>query len=473
MNSLKRNFTYQIAYQVLNLILPLISAPYIARVLGADNSGIYSYTNVIANYFVVFGMLGIEQYGNRCIARVRDRHSEMNIVFSELFLLHIIMSVFIIAFYFIYVLFVNDNYTEIFLIQGMYVISILFDVNWFFFGIEKFKITVIRNSIVKIISFASIFIFVKNNTDLPIYTCIMSLSILVSQIIILPQIKKYVSLKRVTLKGMIKHILPMIILFIAVIAANMNRMIDKVMLGWFNNMHDLGCYDYADRIIRIPLSLIAAFGTIMLSKMSNLFANKNNKQINSVLDISSSLILVLSIGMGFGVAAIAPEFINWYLGASYRGTDNLLFILSLSIPLVGWNNFIRTQILIPMQLDIVYTKAVSIGAICNILINLFLINLFGAYGASIATVISYLIISIIQTKSLIKSTQILKYLNSAKILTIGGILMFILIRVIALCFTNDFVSLTIEIIVGFLFYSVFAFIYLKIKKPYIIKKILK
>lgn len=473
MGNLKKNFIYQMLYQVLAIVLPFISTPYVARTLGAEISGIYSYTHVIANYCVVFGMLGLEQYGNRCIAKSRDDHEKLCVTFSELVCVHLIVSIFVLFIYFIYVLFFADQYKVNFLIQGFYVLSVVFDVNWFFFGIEKFKPTVIRNSIIKLLSFVSIFIFVKSKNDLNVYTFIMAFSVLASQLALIPMLKKYVSFRKVTFNGMRKHIKPMLILFIAVIAANLNRMIDKAMLGWFDKMNDLGCYDYADRIIRIPLSLIAAFGTIMLSRMSNLFEKKDNEQAEKLQDTSACLILWIAIAMGFGIAAIAPEFVSLYLGNEYEETATLLVILSLSIPLVGWNNFVRTQMLIPKEMDSIYTKAVSIGAVVNIVINCFLINIMSARGAAIATVISYFVISCIQTGSLTKHSNIKKYLIYAIYPFLSGSCMYLLIRVSSHIFTNILVSVLAEVCVGGLFYSVAMIAYLKVKKPLVLKSLLR
>ena len=473
MGNLKKNFMYQTLYQILAIVLPLISAPYVARVLGAENSGIYSYTNVIANYFVVFGMLGLEQYGNRCIAKTRDDFEKMSITFSELFCVHAIVSFAVILIYVVYILIGVNEYRSVFFIQLFYVVSVLFDVNWFFFGIEKFKLTVVRNSIIKLASFISIFVFVTEKSDLGIYTFIMSFSTLISQLALIPMLRKFVSLKKVTISGMKKHVKPMLILFVAVIAANLNRMIDKVMIGWTGRMYDLGCYDYADRIIRIPLSLIAAFGTVMLSKMSNLVAKNQSKETDRLLDVSACLILMLSFAMGFGIAAIAPEFVIWYLGTEYRETTILLLVLAGTIPLVGWNNFVRTQMLIPKEMDSIYTKAVCAGAIVNIMVNGLLINLMSARGAAIATVVSYFVISFIQTISLVKTTKIKDYLSYIMYPMVAGGIMYMLVRLTSRITTKMIVSLGVEIITGMVTYGILMLIYLKIKRPDILQLLIR
>ena len=467
MESLKKNFLYQSLYQVLIVILPLITAPYVARVLGVDRSGIYSFSHTIANYFVVFGMLGIEVYGNRSIAKVRDNRDEMNIVFSELLVLHVLVSVIAVLIYFVYCFTLTKEYRVIFLLQGFYVVSTVFDINWFFFGIEKFKITVTRSTVIKILSVVAIFIFVKTKNDLEIYTFILSFSMLLSQLAVWPMLKKYVSFVNVSLTALKRHWKPVFLLFIAVFAANLNRMIDKAMLGWFGKISDLGCYDYADRIIRIPLSLIAALGTVMLSKMSNLYAKDEEETNRRILDISACLVLILSFGMGFGIAAIAPEFVVWFLGKEFTGTIILLTILAASVPLVGWNNYIRTQILIPKEMDKVYTKAVSIGAIVNVTINCGLIYFFGAKGASIATVVSYAVILLVQMTPLVKEMR--GTFHYIVFPVFAGIIMFILVRLSARLTDKLFVSVCIELVVGVIVYGGLSILYLLKRQGQILK----
>lgn len=471
MASLKINFLYQIFYQILVVISPLITAPYVARVLGVDNSGIYSYTNTVASYFVILGMLGLEQYGNRCIAQVRDDKNELDRVFSELLFLHIIVSVISILLFFVYCLSFESKFRTIFFLQGFYVFSTLFDINWFFFGIEKFKLTVTRNAIIKILTVVATFVFVKSRDDLGVYTFILSFSILLSQLSIWPILRRYVSITRVPLPNILRHWKPLLILFIAVLAANLNRMIDKAMLGWFDRISDLGCYDYADKIVRIPLGFIAAIGTVMLSRMSNMFVTRNDDSTKKILDVSTCLVLIISFGMGFGVAAVAPEFVPLFLGSEYSETVHLLVILSASIPLVGWNNFVRTQILIPREMDKIYTRAVTIGAVVNILTNCFLIHFLGATGAAVATILSYAVMVILQTFPLIRELK--HAFGYVFFPLIAGVVMFISVRLSSLISHRLFFSVCIEFVVGVIVFGGLSFVYLKKRHRNIINAIMK
>jgi len=472
MSSIKKNFLYQTSYQMLLMIMPLITAPYIARVLGAENSGIYSYTHIIANYFVIFAMLGLETYGNRVIARVRDDKELLNIRFSELLVLHVIVSCLVLVVYLIYVFMCNNEYKLLLLIQGIYVLSSIFDINWFFFGIEQYKITVTRNFLIKLITVLSIFCFVKTKDDLWLYCFIMAIGTFVSQLILWYFIPRHVSFKKIEIKAVIKHIKPLIVLFIAVIAAHIYRMIDKLMLGEFGLMTDLGCYEYADKFVRIPLSIITALGTVMVSRMSNLFAKDDSKQINKILSNSALFVIFMSCALAFGLAGIAPEFVFVFLGSEYEESALLIIILSSTIPLIAWNNFERTQLLIPLQLDKVYTKAVGYGALINVVLNLMLIYLFEARGAAIATIFSYLVVMIVQTKALIPKTDILKLFSHLPYPLISGIIMFIIIRIIGNFMGKTIISLILEIIIGGGVYIALSYMWLLRIDPNLLKAIL-
>ena len=178
--SVKKNFLYQMMYEVLVIILPFVTSPYIARVIGAEGLGIYSFSNSVAYYFVLVSMLGLKNYGNRTIASVRNDKEKLNETFSEIYVLHAIFSVICIAAYFVYCLEISSD-KKYALIQTFYVISSLFDISWFYFGIEKFKLTVTRGIVIKILNAVCVFTFVKDGDDLWKYCLIMSLGMLLSQ----------------------------------------------------------------------------------------------------------------------------------------------------------------------------------------------------------------------------------------------------------------------------------------------------
>ena len=220
MSSVKKNFLYSILYQMLVLIVPLITTPYVSRTVGAEGIGVYTYTYSIAYYFVLIAMLGINNYGNRTIAKVRDDKEKMSDTFISIYTLQFVMSMIMIFIYVIYVLFFANEYKWMHVIQMIYMISVIFDINWFYFGLEKFKITITRNIIIKIISTIFIFVFVKERADLWKYTIIMTTSTLITQMYLWVILKKnvYISKERIqkNYKDALKHLKPTLILFIPV-----------------------------------------------------------------------------------------------------------------------------------------------------------------------------------------------------------------------------------------------------------------
>ena len=225
--SVKKNFIYNLSYQILIMILPLITTPYISRVIGAEGIGIQSYTYSIANYFVLFAMLGINNHGNRSIAMVKNNQEKLNKTFTSIYLIQAVMSIIMIVFYIIYIIFFVKSYKIIFVIQLSYIIGALFDINWFFFGMEQFKITVTRNTIIKLMSVMSIFIFVKSENDLYLYSLILALGTLISQLILWNFIGKYVKFTKVKFDDVKEHVIPMLVLFIPAISVSIYKIMDK------------------------------------------------------------------------------------------------------------------------------------------------------------------------------------------------------------------------------------------------------
>ncbi len=464
------NFLYQLTYQLLLVIMPLITAPYISRVLGATNTGIYSYTYAVAAYFMMFSSLGIDIYGNRCIAKCDDRnHKELNEVFSGILFAHLISAIIVIIAYCAYVFLFKSKYKEIALLQGLWILSTTFDISWFFFGLEKFKITVTRNFIIKITSVLLVFLLVRTADDLWIYTLIMAGSAFFSQLILWCFVFKYIEICKVPFYKIIEHFKSIASLFIAVAATSVYLMIDKVMLGWNKDMAILGSYEYADKILRIVVSLITALGTVMLPRMTSLYSRYEKEKAKFYLQMSSKFLFIMTCALGFGLAGIAKVFIPLFLGDEYVSAILIVKILCVAIPVMGWNNFVRTQILMPNMKDKVYTIAVWAGAIIDVLLNIILIPIFSAYGAAVATVITYVTVGFFQTIPVLKEFPIRNCLkNFFPSLVIGGI-MFLVVRKIGELNISSFKLLILQILAGIIIYVPLQILYMFLSNDDILK----
>ena len=277
MNSVRKNFLYNASYNILALIMPLITSPYISRVMGAELIGIHSYCYSIASYFGIFILLGLNNYGNRTIAEVKDNRENLSKTFCSIYIVQLIMAFVVIVLYIIYVIYLSQNKIMAW-IQLIYLLSVALDINWFFFGMEKFKLTVTRNTVIKITSVGLILTLVKEKDDIYIYGLIMAISPILSQIFLWFFLKDYVKLKKVSLKDIIRHIKPNLVLFIPVIAVSLYTTMSKIILGSLSSMEEVGLYESSSRLTQVPAMAITSLGTVMLPRMTNLIAQGKRKE---------------------------------------------------------------------------------------------------------------------------------------------------------------------------------------------------
>ncbi len=459
MSGIKKNFAYNIAYQILILILPLITAPYVSRVIGAEGQGIYSYTYSIAQYFVLFAMLGLANYGNRTIAKSKNNKETLSKEFCSIYALQIITSSIVILAYIVYIVFFNNVYKIYSIIQLIYIISTVFDINWFFFGMEKFKLTVTRNTVIRILSALSIFIFVKEKNDLILYMIIMIGGTFLSQLALWPFLKKEIKFIKPEWKDIKKHIKPNIILFIPVIAVSIYKIMDKIMLGSMSDVSNVGYYENAEKIINIPMSIITALGTVMLPRISNLVANGEKNKTMEYISKSIELVLFLSIPMFFGLLAIGRNFAPIFFGENFIKTGYIIQYLSITMVFISWANVIRTQYLIPNEKDKIYIVSVFGGAIVNVVINYLLIPKYNAVGAAIGTIFAEMFVMLYQTYAVRKELEIKKYLDYLYEYAIKGLIMYILIILLNNVIENKIILIMVQIITGVIIYMTLNYKY--------------
>lgn len=464
MASIKKNFSLNFIYQLLNIIVSLITTPYIARVLGAENSGIYSYSYAVANYFLLFAMLGINNYGNRCIAFARDSREERSEVFSELYTTQILFSLAVIIVYGFYIISICEA-KIIACFQLFYLMSAIFDINWFFFGMEQFSLTVTRNVIIKLSLTAGIFIFVKNRNDLYLYTFLMATSQLLNTIVLHFVLRKFVDFHFVKIAKIKNHIKPLMVMFIPVLAISIYNLMDKVMLGYMDTKEAVGYYEYSERIMQIPNAFISAAGTVMLPRMAHMSKSQGLDAAKKYISKSLDIVMLFAVAMAFGIAGVADDLIPWFLGKEYSACILLVQALTPIIIMKAWANVIRTQYLIPYCKDAIYVMSVSLGAILNFIVNALLIPKYGAIGAVLGTVIAESAVMLYQTVRVRKDFKFWDNIKTLITFFVCGVLMFLLIRFIRTWEVSTMILLILEVGLGGGFYLLctVAFNYRKIR----------
>ncbi len=470
MSSLKKNYFYNLIYRVVVMVTPLITSPYISRVLGADYLGRYSYTFAVSNYFMIFAALGISDYGNRAIAQTREIRNQREQVFSEILSLQIILSIICVLAYYFYS-FTFSDFKLLSFIQGLNVISVLFDVTWFLFGMELFVVTTVRNLCVKIGAVVLILLFVKKPEDVWIYALIMAGSTLLGNLMVVPLLRKYVSFKIVKPKDVFKHLKPNLVLFLPVVANNMLHYFDKIMLGVMAPESELGCYDNAEKLLTIPNSIVTALGAVMLPRVSNYVANGKKDDIQELIRKTLLFVVFVSTALAFGISSVSKEFVPFFFGKGYDLVIPLVYVLAPYVILISWATMLKTQVLLPNKMDKVFVFCLCLGAATNAVLNFILIPYLGAIGAAIATTISEALIVIVETVIGSRKYQLWKFvLNALPFFVIGTIMS---ISIWNISFSMNVVTLIVKIVIGAFIYLSLSFLYMNKFHRDVLKALLK
>lgn len=452
MKSVKKNFLYNTFYQLLLILIPLITTPYVSRILGATGIGLYSYNYSIAYYFAMFAILGLNNYGNRTIAMVRDQKDELSREFWSIYAMQFMASIIVIFAYSTYIYYFNNETMG--WIMLFYMLSTLFDINWFFFGLEEFKLTVTRNTIIRIITTFLIFVMIKTKNDIYLYALLMVLSNLISQIVIWPFVKRYVNYSKISIKDIIKHIKPNLILFVPVIAISIYKILDKIMLGAMTNVTEVGFYESSEKIINIPMAIITSLGTVMLPKMSNLVKNEDNKSSSKYMYISILVAMFTSSSLSFGIMGVSNEFVPLFFGNGFEPCIDLFKLLLPICIFTAFANVIRTQYLIPNKKDKIYIVSVFLGAVVNVCINYLLIPKFQANGAAIGTFFAEISVCIYQTYKVRYDVPVKKYMLEAIPFMFSGIIMYMILIKISFNNMGLLENLVLKILIGAVIYFI-------------------
>lgn len=470
MGKLKKNFAYQFIYQILLIVLPLITSPYISRVLGADGIGKYSYSYTVGNYFYIVCMLGFDTYGQRRIASEPDSRLKRDHIFTEIWMLQILVTSAVSVVYLLYCLYLNDDQKLLAFIQYMVVAASFFNIVWLFEGVEEFKGITIRNATVKIISCIMIFLLVKKQGDLWIYAFIMGGSALAGNIILLLYVKKYASFVKVKFSNIFCHLKPVFLLFISQIGITIFMQMDKLMLGWWSPISQLGYYQNAEKIISVPIAFILAIGTVMMPRIINLKTDGNEQLIRKYNLVSMELLMLLGMACAFGLSAISNDFTPWFFGNSFRECSKILSILSVQIIFMVWENVLQKQYLLPFGYDNVVARAMIMAAITNIIFNSLLIPKYGAYGAIIGSIISHFAICLYEGILLRKKLPIGRYFRESLMYLLNGTVMYLLVSYFSkrVYMENILLKIVLEIIIGAVIYVLGSMLILKLQNSYIL-----
>ncbi len=445
--SIAENLFYNMLYQVLATVLPIITTPYVARALGLSATGVHSYTESIVTYFSLFGALGTSMYAVRKIASVRENEESLaqatlEILGLKLILMLITLGVFIPS------LCIGSEYAYLFRIHIITIVATGLDISWFYQGIEDFKKVTIRNLLVKLVFIVALFVFVKTPDDLPIYILAIVGSTLLGNLIMIAYLPGYVKLRISEKFRPFRHLKECIALFVPQIMNYVYVLLDRTLLGWMTNTDNVGIYDQAQRLVRMIAGMMHTLGYVMMARISNLTAANDTDGIRKYIHKSIDFTLFLALPAVLGIIAVAPDFIPLFLGDEFLQVIPTLRIISVVVLTSACNSILGVQLLIPLKREKIYTIAMITGAVVNVLINLCLIPVLGVYGACIASVtaeVTVLLICYFNTRDMISLKTVLK--NNMWV-AMGSVIMFVVVTLIAQINMHVVLKLLAEVSAG-------------------------
>lgn len=454
MSRLTKNYVYNLMYQLFILFVPLITAPYLARILGPTNNGTFSYIQSTATLVSTVALLGIYAYGNRQIAYVRDSTSKLTEVYNEIMSARLILSAVCTVLYFGFVVLVG-KYIALFTIYYTYVVAYCIDCTWLFIGVEDMKWAVIKNSITKILSVSGIFLLIHSSADLPLYVGLQGLSFLVSNLLAFTQVHAYVGKFRFDFSNLRKDIIGSALLFLPSVAATIYLQSDKVLIELMTGAtSQVSFYDYSEKIITIPLTLITVLSTVMMPRIANEFMRNNTRAIQRLIRKAASFAFFAAFPLTFGIILISDKFVPWYLGAKFLPTALAIKLIAPIIIANTITNLSGNQYFTATNQISILMKAQVTAAVGNIILNLCLIPLMGFYGSAIATLITSFLCAYIQTKYLLKQIPIPGIFSQAAKSLISSVIMF----VVAFLFTAKLqatpLTTLIQVLVGGVVYLI-------------------
>lgn len=452
--SIKKNFIYSTAYQILTVITPFITAPYLSRVLGAEGIGIQSYTGSIQSIFLLFAALGTSSYGSREISIHRDNIRERSKIFWEIELMVVCTTSAALVGWLALCIFAA-GYRVFYCVLSIGVLANMFDIAWFFNGIEQFRLTVIRNSIFKILGIVLMFLLIKNEEDLLLYIFILAVTTMLSNLSLWPYMRNYLVHVNYRELRIGRHFKETLIYFVPTIATSVYTILDKTLLGLItSDATQNGYYQQAEKIINLAKSIVfTAINSVVGVRNAFLFTEKRFDEIHRKIEISFNFIFFMGFACCFGIMGVAKTFVPVFFGPGYDQVIGLLYVFAPIIVIIGISNCLGSQYYTPCGKRKESTRYLIAGSLVNLFLNLLFIPKYGAVGAAVASVIAETVVTVLYVYFSCGYGNVHLLMRTGSKKLAAGVIMFCIVFVMNTLEMNSIALLVLQVVVGALTYG--------------------
>ena len=415
-----KNYLYNLSYQILTIILPIITVPYVTRIFTSEDLGNYGFYNSIVSYFSLFAMLGIGIYGTKQIAAARDVSS----TFWNIYAIQLIASILALFVYVMTLLSIPKMSGMVPIILGIVLLTKMIDISWLFTGKEDFKKITLRNTMVKVAGVISIFTFIKSSEDLYLYIFLIVIFDFLGQFVMWIPAKKFIKRPSFDTKIIKKNLHPIVLLFLPQVAISLYVVLDRTLLGLLGSYSDVGIYEQGQKLTSILLTVVSSLGAVMLPRVANLLSERKEIEAQNMVRFSFILYNLIIFPMIFGLIAINEVFVKLFLGQNFQDVKYVLYIIVFNIMFIGWTNILGYQVLVVRNKNKEFMLSTTIPAIVSIAVNITVIPFFGYIGASITSVVVEFLVFAIQwyysrniiNKNLLFNKDLVKIICSSQVM---------------------------------------------------------
>jgi O-antigen/teichoic acid export membrane protein len=389
-----KNYFYNLLLTLANLLFPILSFPYVSRVLGPEGIGRVQFVFSFALYFSIIASMGVPIYGMKEIARYKDDIKGRSKVFSELISIHALMCISLALIYLVVIFTIPYFATnkDMYLAATLLILLGFTAIEWVFSGMEEFKSIALRSVLFKIIGLGLLYTLIKGRADYRLYLYIMMFSFLGNNILSLFLIRSKIkpTFKNLHLR---KHIMPLLFILATTLAASMYTEMDTVLLGFLSNDKTVGLYTAAVKLSKIAIPFVTSMGVILMPKIAKDFADKNFVQVQDTLNQTFKFLMFFAIPVVFGLALLAPEFISLFSGKEFLQATLSMRILSVLPLIIGLGHLFLFLILVPAGKNREMFLCVLCGLITSLILNILLTPHFHEVGSSIANIGSEIVVT--------------------------------------------------------------------------------
>ena len=457
-----KNYAYNLSYQLLVIILPIITTPYVTRVFSSTDLGTYGYFNSIVTYFILLATLGVANYGTK---EISGHRKDIRKNFWGIYTLQFGATVLSICLYILLCLSLSFMQNPVAYILGLSLVSKGMDISWLFQGLEDFRKITVRNITVKLVGVISIFLFVKSANDLYLYVFLLTIFELLGQFSMWLPAREFIGKPHFDWSYAKQHLKPVVLLFLPQIAISLYVTLDRTMLGALASTKDVGIYDQALKLVNILLTLVTSLGSVMLPRVANLLSTGDHKAVNKMHQMSFLIYNLVIFPIIAGMLIVNDDFVQFFLGQDFQDAKYAIAIMIFRMFFIGWTNIMGIQILIPHNKNKEFMISTTIPAIVSVGLNLLLLPKLGYIGAAIVSVLTEALVWAIQlnfTRNYLKEVPL--FASTVKIIGASALMYGVLFVVKTLVNFTPVINVMVFATIGVVLY-ISQILFLKVISP--------